>query len=126
MFLTTNRVETLDSAFHSRIHLSISYPSLSPAALQELWINGATRACAGVRPEWLSGAFLERLSKSGINGREVKNIISMAHALAQQGRRLMQPSDILTGLDALEEFESKFSSDHGRRKPKLSSDTVCA
>lgn len=108
MFLTTNRAETLDSAFHSRIHLSISYPSLPPTALSELWISGITRACGGRRPRWIAGALLRTLSSSGINGREVKNIISMAYGLASREKRAIKPADILYGLEALKSFEAEF------------------
>lgn len=108
MFLTTNRAETLDSAFHSRIHVSISYPSLPPTALSELWISGITRACEGRRPRWIAGALLRKLSSSGINGREVKNIISMAYALASREKRAILPADILYGLEALKSFETEF------------------
>ncbi|KAK1835761.1 hypothetical protein QBC39DRAFT_339548 [Podospora conica] len=111
MFLTTNRVETLDRAFHSRIHMSISYPRLTPAALSELWTSGITRACGGETPGWLSGELLKRLSDSGINGREVKNIISMAYALADREKRAMESADIFCGLETLQDFEAEFNTD---------------
>ncbi|KAF2846580.1 hypothetical protein T440DRAFT_405332 [Plenodomus tracheiphilus IPT5] len=37
LFLTTNRVETFDEAFQSRIHMGIRYENLSPKARREIW-----------------------------------------------------------------------------------------
>jgi SpoVK/Ycf46/Vps4 family AAA+-type ATPase len=37
LFLTTNRVGTLDQAFRSRIHLSLYYPQLTRKATVKLW-----------------------------------------------------------------------------------------
>ncbi|KAI0138555.1 P-loop containing nucleoside triphosphate hydrolase protein [Hypoxylon sp. NC0597] len=37
LFLTTNRVEAVDSAFKSRIHLTIKYPHLNAAARRQIW-----------------------------------------------------------------------------------------
>lgn len=37
LFLTTNRVETFDEAFQSRIHMGIRYENLSAKARREIW-----------------------------------------------------------------------------------------
>lgn len=37
MFLTTNRVQTFDAAFQSRIHISIDYPQLSIESRRTVW-----------------------------------------------------------------------------------------
>ncbi|GAB7360033.1 hypothetical protein MBLNU230_g7556t1 [Neophaeotheca triangularis] len=39
MFLTTNRVETFDAAFQSRIHISLEYPELSAESRRTVWTN---------------------------------------------------------------------------------------
>jgi SpoVK/Ycf46/Vps4 family AAA+-type ATPase len=39
MFLTTNRVNTFDSAFQSRIHISLNYPELSEQSRRIIWTN---------------------------------------------------------------------------------------
>lgn len=39
MFLTTNRVQTFDPAFQSRIHISIDYPQLSIESRRTVWEN---------------------------------------------------------------------------------------
>ncbi|KAK1709521.1 hypothetical protein BDP67DRAFT_596724, partial [Colletotrichum lupini] len=50
LFLTTNRVGTIDSAFMSRFHLTLSYEPLSESARRQLWDTWITRACRGQRP----------------------------------------------------------------------------
>ncbi|KAK3705883.1 hypothetical protein LTR37_013036 [Vermiconidia calcicola] len=39
MFLTTNRVQTFDAAFQSRIHISLDYPELDRASRKKVWTN---------------------------------------------------------------------------------------
>ncbi|KAJ3535655.1 hypothetical protein NM208_g7048 [Fusarium decemcellulare] len=108
MFLTTNRVETIDSAFHSRIHLSLAYPPLSTDALRTLWKSTIARACTNGNPHWLNKHFLNELARFKVNGREIKNIVHMAHAVANNEKRGMKAADIRHGLDALESFKTDF------------------
>lgn len=39
MFLTTNRVQTFDAAFQSRIHISLEYPELDTKSRKTVWKN---------------------------------------------------------------------------------------
>lgn len=39
MFLTTNRVQTFDAAFQSRIHISLEYPELDKKSRTTIWVN---------------------------------------------------------------------------------------
>ena len=39
MFLTTNRVQTFDAAFQSRIHISLDYPELDGKSRKTVWQN---------------------------------------------------------------------------------------
>jgi hypothetical protein len=105
LFLTTNRVETIDSAFQSRIHLSISYPPLSIEYKRKLWEDGLERS-NGKRPRWLTAKLLDGWARSQVNGREIQNIIRMAHALAFNEKRPMKISDVQSGVDALELFNA--------------------
>ncbi|CAH0049045.1 unnamed protein product [Clonostachys solani] len=108
LFLTTNRVETIDPAFRSRIHLALYYPPLSTDYLRKLWKNTIIRACNSKEPTWLTEEMLDFLSKSKVNGRDIKNIVRMAHARATNNKRQMESNDITIGLGALEEFSEDF------------------
>ncbi|KAI0902166.1 P-loop containing nucleoside triphosphate hydrolase protein [Annulohypoxylon nitens] len=109
LFLTTNRVETIDQAFRSRIHLSIYYPPLSIEHKRDLWRTGLTRANSGRTPRWLTRKLLKRLAKVDVNGREINNIVLIAHGLSQSAKRNMEESDVLRGVDAFELFNNDFT-----------------
>ena len=100
LFLTTNRTETIDPAFKSRIHLSIAYPSLSIDARRELWTASITRANRASRPGWLTTDLLDLLAEKETNGREIKNIVRMSCFLARNTKRDLESVDILQALEA--------------------------
>ncbi|KAF4624987.1 hypothetical protein G7Y89_g13185 [Cudoniella acicularis] len=109
MILTTNRVQTIDAAFKSRIHLSLTYPPLDAKARSGLWETFILKSTKQQRPRWLDVKFLKKISKEDVNGREIKNIVRVAHALAVKDKRLVRPKDILQGLQYLKDFERDFS-----------------
>ncbi|KAI1323681.1 P-loop containing nucleoside triphosphate hydrolase protein [Xylariaceae sp. FL0255] len=110
LFLTTNRVHTIDEAFKSRIHLSISYPPLSYDSKKEVWEKGLIRANVNVKPQWLTRRVLDQLAKEDINGREINNLITMAHTLALSESRSMKRGDVLRSLGALKSFNEEMKS----------------
>jgi hypothetical protein len=109
MFLTTNRVSSFDAAFKSRIHLAIKYPALAPSSQRELWITFVTSDSQRPRPLWLTEPFLDGVSADGLNGRQIKNVVRVATALAVSAGREMQAQDIRKSLDAIKDFESDFA-----------------
>jgi len=79
MFMTTNRVENIDPAFQSRIHVSLEYPDLTSASRRVIWKNflrGATITSG------ITDAEIEQLSELKLNGRQIKNILKTAQLLA--------------------------------------------
>jgi AAA+ superfamily predicted ATPase len=87
LFLTTNRVETFDDAFQSRIHIALRYEELSPKAKREIWkvFIEKVREVNGQVNEFKETDF-ERLSRESLNGRQVclatrfENGIRASHA----------------------------------------------
>lgn len=85
MFLTTNRVSSFDSAFQSRIHVTINYPSLDQTSRRKIWQTF-------VRPEGvdlqhrstITNSELNELAEMRLNGREIKNIVKTARLLANK------------------------------------------
>lgn len=67
LFLTTNRKQDFDEAFKSRIHVTISYPELSPAARSKIW-KGLIEANKKVDTDasWTDEAFA-RLGEHDLN-----------------------------------------------------------
>ncbi|KAJ5714351.1 P-loop containing nucleoside triphosphate hydrolase protein [Penicillium malachiteum] len=80
LFLTTNREACIDPAFDSRIHLSIRYPELTGNSRCHIWRQFTNDK--GIQR--LSEAELESVSGQDLNGRKIKNIVKIAHLLAQE------------------------------------------
>ncbi|KAM3535204.1 hypothetical protein MY4038_001445 [Beauveria bassiana] len=85
LFLTTNRIASMDTAFQSRIHLTLEYPNLDTQARRAIWSTFLDRAAS----EGMAGkgddfdeAALSMLSSIDLNGRQIKNIMKMAQLLA--------------------------------------------
>lgn len=81
MFLTTNRVNDIDAAFESRIHLIIHYPALDIASRLHIW---KTCVRMGNSESQLTDRDLENLAKNEINGRQIKNIVKTGRLLSKQ------------------------------------------
>jgi hypothetical protein len=79
LFLTTNRVDNIDAAFESRIHLSLQYDDLDKPSRKHVWETFLAKA-KGV------GVFeeneLETLADVQLNGRQIKNVLKTAQLLA--------------------------------------------
>lgn len=109
MFLTTNRIGTIDPAFKSRIHLSFSYPVLGTDARRKIWEGFISKGSPSQSPLWLDSAFLDSVAKEPVNGRQIKNIVRVAYAQAANAKREVALTDITMGLVAHKEFEIEFS-----------------
>lgn len=79
LFLTTNRVEQIDPAFESRIHLSLNYKELDSTSRRHIW-----RQFLGRSPNTtaFSDEQLDQLAVPQLNGRQIKNTIKTASLLA--------------------------------------------
>ncbi|KAI1206536.1 uncharacterized protein F4807DRAFT_438357 [Annulohypoxylon truncatum] len=87
LFLTTNRVSTIDAAFESRIDLILPYDELDQAARRQVWTNLANLLIDGSHE--LSGADFDELSQQKLNGRQIKNTVKTALMLANsEGEKL--------------------------------------
>ncbi|KAK8029088.1 inactive ATP-dependent zinc metalloprotease FTSHI 3 [Apiospora marii] len=84
MLLTTNRLASFDPAFQSRIHFCLEYPDLAPEARAGIWriflskITKSTDLDVQVgEPE------IQELSSLTLNGRQIKNVMSISKTFAQ-------------------------------------------
>jgi len=82
LFLTTNRVRCFDEAFHSRISVALHYEALDARARAAVWRNFLEKAgvCEGDGEESLRST---ELGEYELNGRQIKNTVRLAQALAQ-------------------------------------------
>lgn len=86
LFLTSNRIESLDPAFQTRITLALNYEPLDLDGRVQVWENLILKS-----GQSLDSLDLNSLSKFELNGREIKNALRLAMALAaEEGGELTQ------------------------------------
>ncbi|RCI08865.1 hypothetical protein L249_4982, partial [Ophiocordyceps polyrhachis-furcata BCC 54312] len=84
LFLTTNRVETFDEAFQSRIHIALRYDALDGKARKAIFNMFIQRIKALGRLELqpFTEEDVDELARQELNGREIKNVMGSAQDLA--------------------------------------------
>ena len=108
LFLTTNRVNSFDDAFQSRIHIALRYHELDARARRAIWkmFLEKVKALPGVETETFTDADLDKLArKSNLNGRQIKNSVRSAQALALNEKVPLSMVHIAKVLDVAESFE---------------------
>jgi hypothetical protein len=79
LFLTTNRIDNIDPAFQSRIHVSMAYPDLTAESRLHIWVN----FLQGLdRPKAFTKDDLDELAQVKLNGRQIKNVLKSATLLS--------------------------------------------
>jgi SpoVK/Ycf46/Vps4 family AAA+-type ATPase len=102
LFLTTNRVQVFDAAFHSRIHVSINYPELSAASRRHIWSNFLT--ISGQNHD-LAETDFDTLAEIFINGRQIKNVIKTARLIAMRKNAPLSMEHIQTVMSVMENIQ---------------------
>jgi hypothetical protein len=97
--LTTNRGDTLDRAFHSRIHLTLRYPDLDGDAKEHIWRHFTT--LLGVGSDFSADVY-ERLGRLPMNGRQIKNTVKIATLLATRQKVALGVEHVRTALQAIQ------------------------
>lgn len=124
LFLTTNRVEvslsvksmarakltcrqTFDDAFQSRIHIALRYGELTSPAKQAIFRIFLERVQAqeGTERQIFNAEDLKTLAKHNLNGRQIKNTVRTAHALALNGKEALGMKHIRRVLDVSIAFD---------------------
>ncbi|KAI2734361.1 hypothetical protein DTO013E5_10039 [Penicillium roqueforti] len=113
LFLASNRGIQFDDAIISRIHMIIEYKNLTREFRKDLWSTFLSKACTTQGPAIVEEHELRRLEYLALNGREIKNVAAIAHALAEAD--VNQVNYKLLKLAA--ESNKKFSTEFGRERP---------
>ena len=73
LFLTTNRVETFDDAFQSRIHVALRYGDLTTKAKRSVWrmFLDKVKAKDGLETIDFKDSDYDKLARHNLNGRQV-------------------------------------------------------
>ncbi|KAJ7140767.1 P-loop containing nucleoside triphosphate hydrolase protein [Mycena epipterygia] len=107
LFLTTNRVKQFDPAFQSRIHLSLHYSDLSPSEKEQLWCAFLEKArTVGLGLRDLSAQQLRTLSRRNVNGRQIKNIVNLAVALAGEEQKPLSYAHLVRTMSVTDDWRS--------------------
>jgi AAA+ superfamily predicted ATPase len=104
MFLTTNRVETFDPAFQSRIHISLDYQELSIESRKTVWSNFLDNSS---QEHTITAAQLKELARMNVNGRQIKNILKIARLLASRKNESLSHEHIVTTLDVTQHLHNE-------------------
>ncbi|KAK5121601.1 hypothetical protein LTR85_004773 [Meristemomyces frigidus] len=107
LFLTTNRVDTFDEAFQSRIHLPLRYSDLTTKAKKAVWkmFLELVRKNDGASVADFSDNELDMLSRHQLNGRQIKNAVRTAQALALREDVMLNMEHVKKVLDVSETFD---------------------
>lgn len=81
MFMTTNRASSIDSAFQSRIHLTLHYPELELDAKRQIWRQFTSQL---ERDETMTDDTYYHLALLPMNGRQIKNTVKISALLAHK------------------------------------------
>ncbi|KAK3389893.1 P-loop containing nucleoside triphosphate hydrolase protein [Podospora didyma] len=96
LILTTNRLANCDSAFESRIHISIPYDELDESAKRKVWNTFLQRA-KGAHDDLsveVSDEEIVALAKLDVNGRQIKNLVSGARTIAKEMNETLSMAQI--------------------------------
>ncbi|KAF2726605.1 P-loop containing nucleoside triphosphate hydrolase protein, partial [Polyplosphaeria fusca] len=108
LFLTTNRVQTFDEAIVSIVHLAIKYSSLNENARKKVWRSFLAEANTEKGPVVYRPMDLDCLVGIKLNGREIKNIVSVAQAFTEYEKTQVRMSHLESAVEANREFQSDF------------------
>lgn len=110
MFLTSNRVGAFDQAFQSRIHITLGIPEFDEDVRKEVWKIfitdlGRTRR-DGSEPlltieecKALGREVLASWAREPLNGRQIRNCVRSALALAQEKRERVSAKHFSTVIE---------------------------
>ncbi|KAJ5380254.1 uncharacterized protein N7496_002682 [Penicillium cataractarum] len=97
LFLTTNRVRTIDPAFESRITVCLRYEALDHDARMKIWKSQVERLPTHGSPDF----DYSRLAEQPLNGRQIKNAVRLARSLAAEKKSPLTESILLTTVDVI-------------------------
>ncbi|KAF2663918.1 P-loop containing nucleoside triphosphate hydrolase protein [Microthyrium microscopicum] len=113
LFLTTNRVENIDAAFESRIHLSLQYDDLSTDSRRHVWKTFLARCGEGSD---FTEDRINQLAEYKLNGRQIKNVLKAAQLLASDKGALLSFAEVNTVMKIRAANEGKIGNWGGIQK----------
>ncbi|KAF8526674.1 P-loop containing nucleoside triphosphate hydrolase protein [Hysterangium stoloniferum] len=106
LILTTNLIANCDPAFESRIHFSLYYPELDFDSRMSIWKTFFKQVAKSGAMPIISEEDVEHLAKRAMNGRQIRNIISNAQALALESGSSLSIANIDEALNIVSDWET--------------------
>jgi len=104
LFLTSNRIESLDPAFQTRITLALRYEPLDVAARTQVWKNLLIKSGFDDKDAGLDAS---KLAKACVlNGREIKNALRLAMAMAAEEAVPLSQEMLLETIDIVSDYKT--------------------
>ncbi|KAF2670157.1 P-loop containing nucleoside triphosphate hydrolase protein [Microthyrium microscopicum] len=90
LLLTTNRRASIDPAFRSRIHFCFDYTELDGMAKAQIWMQFLDKIRTMGQPKVeVTAAQIMELAKLPLNGREIKNVLSISQSVAKERKQTL-------------------------------------
>ena len=103
IFLTTNRLTSLDPAIKSRINLMISYKDLTSERRVTIWKSLCQKWCIDI-----SEKTFKMLGEYKLNGREIRNYIKIIIAIHEESKEKITDQSIIKELDNCLDLSKEF------------------
>ena len=125
IILTTNRITSLDVAVQSRIHLAIQYQDLKPEQKFKIFKNFLEQIGEeNIKdPDEVNRELKTICRRSPINGRQIRNIVSSAQALASAQNKKLSAEHLQivyeTTIDFLDSLKDLTRERRGRNEVEI-------
>lgn len=105
LFLTSNRVNTFDDAFKSRIHVPLKYNDLTASSRKQIWKNFLGKLDG--EEVSMDEKGYEGLARANINGRQIKNVVRTAKSFAAFHGEALDKEKLEQVVEIQREFEQQ-------------------
>lgn len=123
LFLTTNRLRTMDIAFQSRVSLAVEFHALGPEQRKQIWRIFIDRLDPSeIRAKAELTSRLDAIKDWDLNGRQIFNVLKMAQSLAlveEKRRGAMRLTHVERIVDKTLDFQNYFKEDHQQLRTQL-------
>ena len=123
LFITTNRIRTIDTAFQSRIHIALRFRSLTAPVRRQIWerfISRLDSSEARAKKELFER--LDDLQEWELNGRQIRNVIMIAQSLSFSNARrkgALKYKDVEDVANQTISFQDFFEEDSAEKTAQL-------
>jgi hypothetical protein len=109
LFLTTNRIKSIDEAFNSRISIALHYDDLDRIARGAVWQNFIDHLKDAEGADAIADDLdMEELVDYDLNGRQIRSTVKLSQSLAVYQKRPLSMEHLRSTISVALCFEQKF------------------